>query len=283
MKKLTFTIWFLTITVWTHAAELVNFGFKDSLASSILKEKRAFYVHLPASYAEAKANTNVAYPVTYLWDGDVHRWKAFVGVLEGLSHETLESQVQQAIVVAIPNTNRNRDLTPTVLPEWTFDGQVLDTFEESGGASKFLKFIKTELMPKIDKAYRTSDKKVFVGESFGALFGANILLKDTTAFTDYLLIDPTSLWDNNYLNRTYDALDFGKQVLDAQVYFAFANNTKLGNIGITNQNWGQSFADKVESHNSGTFRVKQSYFKEETHGTVALMGWYHGLKYLLAN
>ncbi len=282
MKKLTLTICLLILTAWSHAAEMINFGFKDSLASAVLKEDRAFYVHLPSSYGESKANKNVAYPVIYLLDGDVHRWKAFVGVLEGLSHATLEKQVQESIVVAIPNTNRNRDLTPTVLPEWTFDGQVLDRFEQSGEALQFLEFIKTELMPQIDKIYRTSDKKVLVGESFGALFGANVLLKDVKVFTDYLLIDPTSLWDDNYLNRTYAAQNFGAQDLDAQVYFAFANNAKLGKIGVTNLEWGQALASKIASHASDNFRVEHSYFEDETHGTVALMGWYHGLKYLLA-
>ena len=116
--------------------------------------------------------------------------KGFVGVLESLSTDTLERQVQESIVISIPNTNRSRDLTPSSLKEWKFNGLVLDTFEETGNARQFAKFLEKELMPNIESNYRTTNQRVLVGESFGGLFAANELLQSTPVFTDYLIIKP---------------------------------------------------------------------------------------------
>jgi predicted alpha/beta superfamily hydrolase len=239
-----------------------------------MKENRPYMVYLPPSY-EKSGN---AYPVIYLLDGDIHRFKGFVGVLESLSSQTLENQVKEAIVIAIPNTNRSRDLTPSTLTEWTFKGRVLDTFDQTGNALNFATFLKTELIPHIENTYRASDKRVLVGESFGGLFASNVIVFTPTMFSDFLIIDPTALWDNDYLNRAY--LANGKSTnLDINVFFAFANNSHLGEIGLTNYSWGSAFATSIIKHSNGI--AKQQYFENESHGTVALLAWYNGLKALL--
>tara|TARA_B100002019_G_scaffold279652_1_gene281757 strand:- start:467 stop:1201 length:735 start_codon:yes stop_codon:yes gene_type:complete len=239
-----------------------------------MEEERPFMVYLPPSYD----TTSDSYPVIYLLDGDVHRFKGFVGVLESLSTETLGNQVREAIVIAIPNTNRSRDLTPSRLNEWTFRGRVLDSFSQTGNASQFQEFLEKELVPQIDHSYRTSDKRLLVGESFGGLFAANALLNSSTLFSDYLIIDPTALWDNDYLNRTFSTKN-EPQEYGFNVYFAFANNSHLGEIGLTNYEWGSSFASSIIENIQKI--GKQQYFENETHGTVAFLAWYEGLKVLL--
>lgn len=274
MNKLLLTILTVLFVSSVNASDVIGLGVSSSLTSEIMKENRPYMVYLPPSYQ----TSNNTYPVIYLLDGDVHRFKGFVGVLESLSTATLENQVHEAIVVAIPNTNRSRDLTPSILHEWKFKGRVLDTFLETGNAGLFTQFLKEELVPHIEKTYRTSTQRVLVGESFGGLFAANVLLHSPSLFTDYLIIDPTALWDNNYLNRTYLA-NCKNITFQANTYFAFANNTHLGEIGITNYQWGRDFASSVINNSSGI--AKQRYFENETHGTVALLGWYAGLKELL--
>jgi predicted alpha/beta superfamily hydrolase len=274
MKRLILITLFSLFSIFTFAEDTITLGLSSELKSSVLDEKRSFMVYLPPTYSENK-NT---FPVIYLLDGDVHRFKGFVGVLEALSTGTLGNQVQQAIVVAIPSTNRTRDLTPSELNEWTFKGQTLDTFSHTGQALLFQRFLKEELIPRIEAAYRTSDKRLLVGESFGGLFAANVLLTDQALFSDYLLIDPTALWDDNYLNRTYDNKS-GLTPFASNTYFAFANNSHLGEIGVTNYKWGADFAESVINKSENI--AKQRYFESETHGTVALLAWYEGLKSLL--
>lgn len=274
MKRLVLISLFSLYSVFTFAEDSITLGSLIKFKSSVMEEQRSFMVYLPPTYSE---NQNI-FPVIYLLDGDIHRFKGFVGVLDALSTGTLGNQVQQAIVIAIPNTNRTRDLTPSELNEWTFKGQTLDTFSHTGQALQFQRFLKEELIPKIEATYRTSDKRLLVGESFGGLFAANVLLTDQALFSDYLLIDPTALWDDNYLNRTHDNKS-GLTPFASNTYFAFANNSHLGEIGDTNYKWGADFAESVINKSENI--AIQRYFEGETHGTVALMAWYEGLKSLL--
>lgn len=269
----------LIITLLNNAmaSESINLGTSLSLESEILDETRGYYVYLPPSYETDKS----LYPTIYLLDGDINRFKGFVGVLEALSTATLGNQVQQAIVIALPNTDRSRDLTPSVLKQWRFKGRVLDTFEKTGNAKAFSLFIEKELIPKVESSFRTSGKRMLVGESFGGLFASYSLLHKQELFTDYLLIDPTAVWDDDYLNRTHD-LAFKGVTVNSNVYFAFANNSHLGALGLANYEMGSEFAAKMIKQSSKQALAKQQYFANETHGTVAFLAWYHGLKQLLA-
>ena len=274
MKKLASVLLLFVLVSSSYATEVIELGISTSLESELLGEQRPYKVYLPPSY-QSSSNT---FPVIYLLDGDIHRFKGFVGVLESLSTGTLGNQVRQAIVVALPNTDRSRDLTPSALKEWKFKNRVLDTFEKTGSANKFSEFLEKELIPVIESSYRTSNKRVLVGESFGGLFASHVLLHSSSLFSDYLIIDPTALWDNDYLNRTYEA-GFSNAKFDLNVFFAFANNTHLGEIGLTNYTWGTRFASSVISNTRGS--ASQQYFEHESHGTVALLAWYTGLKMLL--
>lgn len=283
MVRVMFLFFLYFYTSLSIASEVIDFGIKSKITSNVLQETRRYYVYLPPSYR----NADICYPVIYLLDGDEHRWKVVAGMIEGLSSETLEQQVVEAIVVAVPsseNAIRERDLTPTNISEWTFHGKVLDKFNGNiGNAAAYLSFFKTELIPEINKTYRTTNQRVVVGESFGGLFAPYALLFDSSVFTDYLIIDPTSLWDNNYLNRAFANFKFKSSIPAANVYFAFANNSALGEIGNTNLKWGQGFAASISSSSTGKLKVKEQYFEAESHGTVALLGWYNGFKYLLSN
>lgn len=264
-----------------QAAAELSFGVMQQLTSKVLQENRRYYVYLPPSYGK----NNADYPLIILLDGDVHRWKAFAGMLEGLSTETLERQVKEAIVVAVPSSEhaiRERDLTPTSLQRWTFQGKLLEQFTgPTGNAAAYLTFFKNELLPQLQRQYRISSERMIVGESFGGLFSAAALLNDPTVFSHYLIIDPTAVWDDNYLNRQLKTVNFAAKAPTAQVYLAFANNAAIGAIGVTNLAWGQQFATGLAAHQSAGFSIKQQYFAAESHGTVALQAWYHGLKHLL--
>ena len=97
--------------------------------------------------------------------------------------------------------------------------------------ANYTAFFEKELIPLINKNYRTSTKRVLIGESFGGLFASYVLLTNHALFTDYLIIDATYLWDNNYLNR----------------YFTFADNGEaFGEIGKKNYQWGLEFAKRLK-------------------------------------
>ena len=271
-------LYFITVS---YASENIVFAKTHQLTSVILGEQRSFSVYLPPSYNE---NPNKVYPVIYLLDGDQTHLKAVAGLVEALSTDRLEQQIQQAIIVAIPNSKnaiRERDFTPTNV-DWTFNGKLLERFENIGNALNYSAFFEKELIPLINKNYRTSTKRLLIGESFGGLFASYVLLTNHALFTDYLIIDATYLWDNNYLNRYFNDNQFINKQLNGNVYFTFANNVEaFGEIGKTNYQWGLAFAKKLKAHPSDNLNINQRYFEDETHGTVAALSWYYGLKSIL--
>ena len=283
MKALLIVFINLYFIMVSYASENIVFAKTHQLTSVILGEQRSFSVYLPPSYNE---NPNKVYPVIYLLDGDQTHLKAVAGLVEALSTDRLEQQIQQAIIVAIPNSKnaiRERDFTPTNV-DWTFNGKLLERFENIGNALNYSAFFEKELIPLINKNYRTSTKRVLIGESFGGLFASYVLLTNHALFTDYLIIDATYLWDNNYLNRYFNDNQFINKQLNGNVYFTFANNVEaFGEIGKTNYQWGLAFAKKLKAHPSDNLVINQRYFEDETHGTVAALSWYYGIKELLSN
>lgn len=281
MKVLSIIFLYLFFTINVNASEPIILAKTYQLKSSILNEQRNYSVYLPLSYNREDQQT---YPVIYLLDGDPTHLKAVAGLVEALSTERLEKQIQQAIIVAIPNSKnaiRERDFTPTDV-DWTFNGKLLEKFENIGNAANYSDFFEKELIPLINKNYRASTKRVLIGESFGGLFASYVLLSNHALFTDYLIIDATYLWDNNYLNRYFNEKQLINKPLNGNVYFTFANNVEaFGEIGETNYQWGLAFAKKLKAHPSDNLVINQRYFKDETHGTVSALSWYYGLKIIL--
>ena len=111
------------------------------------------------------------------------------------------------IIVAIPNTNRVRDLIPTHSTKGN-DGKDYDFYQASGGTDNFLKFITNELAPKIESTYRTFPYRILIGQSFGGLTVLHALCTIPQAFNAYVAIDPSLWWDNlySYLHRDANTL-----------------------------------------------------------------------------
>ena len=145
----------------------ITIGETFSLTSEVLGEERAYSVYLPASY-HSTTYAPRRYPVLYLLDGDAnfHPTTGMVRYMgEGINGNV---QIPELIVVAIPNTDRNRDLTPTHSMIGN-GGVVAPSLEASGGGDRFLDFIERELFAAIDSTYRTLPYRVLVGHSFGGL------------------------------------------------------------------------------------------------------------------
>ena len=77
MKSLITVIFTLILGTFAHAEESITLGISASLESKVMGENRSYMIYLPPSYETTKNS----YPVIYLLDGDIHRFKGFVGVL----------------------------------------------------------------------------------------------------------------------------------------------------------------------------------------------------------
>lgn len=257
----------------------VVIGKIDSLYSEILNENRKILVHLPP-------NGSKNYPVIYLLDGDAH-FTSVVGLLQQLSANNI---IPYMMVIAIPNTNRTRDLTPTKAePNPPMASE--DLVSQSGGGRNFMKFMENELFPYIEKKYSTSPYRMFIGHSFGGLLVMDALQNRPDLFTSYISIDPSMWWDNKKLLESYKNSNFKEdKYKNKSLYLGIANT--LGNDMDTisakkakgpmvdHINSIFETRDVIKRSNSSSIRFNAKYYENDDHGSAPLITTYDGLRFI---
>jgi predicted alpha/beta superfamily hydrolase len=256
----------------------INIGKKYSMHSKVLKEERPYWVYLPDSYDEG--NKKQHYPVLYLLDGNLH-FQSVSGVVQFMSSGINGNcQIPEMIVVAIPNTDRTRDLSPT---HSIIDiaGKEEVRLKSSGGGDAFLKFIRDELFPQIDSRFHTLPSRILVGHSFGGLLAVHALLSQPEMFQAYLAIDPSLWWDKQLLTKYAGNRISTIRKLRKSLYISSANSPAILNNNPSKMRRAiRKFAKMLEAARSVNFRFGFQYFPSEDHGSVPLLSLYHGLLYI---
>jgi len=248
-------VWLISSPAFANDTTNINIGESFYIDSKIMGEKRQVLVYLPQSYSKNQGR----FPVLYLTDGATH----FNHTSTTINFLSRVGDVPEMIVVGVTNTDRTRDLTPTASKE---SGR-----ETAGGADKFLKFFEDELIPNIDKRYRTEPYKVFAGHSLGGLFAINAFLTRPNAFDAYVAVSPSLWWDGELLlKRTEQA--FEKQMAKGTLFISLGNENKR----MTGSYDG--FKAIMEKNTSPELLFSSQSFQEENHDSVVLLSHYHGLK-----
>ena len=97
--------------------------------------------------------------------------------------------------------------------------------KKNGGAANFLRFIREELQPFIDKEYPTipSDRGYF-GDSLGGLFGLYALFNEPETFNRYIIGSPSIWWDEKAIVKQAEkfiASGFCKGKREAEIKSSF--------------------------------------------------------------
>jgi len=266
---------------------MVVIGKTDSVKSKILNEERTVWVYLPTGYDTAATQK---YPVIYLLDADWN-FAAFSGMVHELREVIGNTVVPQTIIVAIPNTDRTRDLTPTNALSGP-DGKRVDDFKTSGGGEKFTSFLETELIPYINSTYRTAPYKMLIGHSFGGLTAMNIILNHTSLFNDYIVIDPSMWWDGQKLLNQAAEVFKQKKFANKNMFLAIANTMPLGMDTLRTQHDTSGSTAHIRSilmlknilqqNKANGLNWNYKYYDGDTHGSVPLIAEYDGLHFLFS-
>jgi predicted alpha/beta superfamily hydrolase len=260
----------------------ITIGTVDSLWSGALKERRKVWVWTPVSYNDS-SYTQQRYPVLYLLDGDGH-FHSVTGLLQVLGSGINGTYaVPEMIVVAILNTDRTRDLTPTHA-EKGFDGKPNPELKTSGGAGNFLSFIKAELIPHIDSVYRTTPYRVFVGHSFGGITALQALYTIPETFNAYVAIDPSLWWDNRrMLLETKDY--FKRAKLNNRALYVAQANTIAPDDTAPNVHYASitQFNSIAEAYKPAGLRYGYRFYPGDDHGSVPLIAEYDALRFIFAD
>ncbi|WP_104734522.1 alpha/beta hydrolase [Hanstruepera ponticola] len=236
----------------------VKIGIKDSLQSKILNENRQLVVSLPIDYDVS----NDTYPVLFLLDGTENNL-----IDARLVTYNLRLKI---IIVAISNTDRERDMMPISRPSY----QV-----ENPKADNFISFLETELVPYIAKKYRTNGQKTIRGRSLSGLFVMYAFLSKPELFDNY--IGNCAGWFadmNTYFNKLADKSFQNNNNFKGKKLFV-ANS--LADPLDPNKEIHQSIIDlsKRIEHELGD-QIKYEYITYENAGHVPYSGFYDGMKFI---
>jgi predicted alpha/beta superfamily hydrolase len=260
-------------------ARAITIGRVDSLESATLKERRHYLVYTPPSYDDTTTAPQ-RYPVLYLLDGDAH-FQSVSGLIQALGTGVNGTYaIPEIIVVAIPNTNRTRDMTPTKVTVG-FDGKPAPQMAMTGGMGNFLTFIKSELIPQIDRQYRTMPYRIFVGHSLGGITTINALYTIPETFNAYIAIDPSLWWDNTLLLKQLKNY-VSSAKLDQKVLYVAQANTINPDDTTSNPHFNAitRFNSVMQAYNTSGLRFGFKYYDSDDHGSVPLIAEYDALRFI---
>jgi predicted alpha/beta superfamily hydrolase len=270
---------FVSNNIKAQSTEIVS----DSIYSESLKEQRKFWVKLPDNYNPSASSK---YPVLFLLDGFSLQSK-----LQAVYENYWGHYLPHMILVGISNReNRTRDLTISKI-ENRRGGPV--NFE-TGGADNFTSFIENELIPYIDKRYKTTNYRTLIGHSYGGLFALNVLLNHKHLFNNYIAIDPSLDWDDQNLFKQAKTKLASESYKGKSLFLSLAaEQLNMQDESITIDNLLQDksefslfgrtivqFSNLIESHPQSHLNFSWKVYPEDLHGTVPLPTIRDGLVFL---
>ncbi len=230
-------------------------GERVTMQSKILDEERALLVYLPDGYEGSQDK----YPVIYLLDGRGHFHHA-TGIVQYLSRQGV---MPQAIVIALVNTDRNRDFVPVSI----------ERFPTTGGADNFLTFFNNELKPFVEQKYRTLPYNILIGHSFGGTFATHTLLTRPETFNAYIAISPALESDGHSLIEDPTSALAKRSGFGNFLYVTVGNEPRFVE-GV------EKFVKILEAEKPKNLDWKYDYMEKDNHGTTPHLSIYNGLSTL---
>jgi len=225
------------------------------IKSKVLGEERIVFVNYPNEYNSDWRR----YPVLYVLIGErtFPIAASMVQFLAGIDF------APPMIVVAVPNAKPLRDLTFTNVQK----------LPNSGGGDNFIRFFKEELIPAIDKNYRTQPFRILSGHSLSGLFVSYTMFKEPSLFQAYLTSSPWLEWENQWFLKLGDG--FFKQGAGTKRFYYFS-------MGVEPQLKTALSAYKALLEKSAISGLKWKFetLSNESHQSNLFQSMYNGLRWL---
>ncbi len=220
-------------------------------SSKFVNEDRVITVWTPPIYEESKSSL----PVLYMPDGGVK--EDFPHIANTLAKLIAKNKIPPYNLVGIENTERGRDLTgeSKIKEHEKYEIPMTD------GAKNFRAFITEELIPEIDKRYRTTNQKRIIGESLAGLFVMETFLLKPESFDFYIAMDPSLWWNGGHLvNNSNELLNNLPNKL-TKLWFAGSGAEDIRKH--TNQ-----LSDILANNQLANLKWKYSEESKEKHNTI---------------
>ena len=228
-----------------------------TIKSQAVGEDRTILVRVPVSYERSDAR----YPVVYMLDAHAPHNAMLAGIVE---QQAWSGMMPEVIIVGIQNTNRTRDMTAT--PSERGGG---------GGAQKFLQFIETEVIPFVDKTYRTEPYRILAGHSLAGLFTMYAFAERPDAFNAYVAASPHLQWDNNHFIKNVEEKLRNRSESNKRLFLTIGDEPDYVESF-------QGFEAILKKAKIKKLEYEFRQLKDENHGSVVLPTYFAGLRSVYA-
>lgn len=232
------------------------------LHSDVMDEDRLLTIHLPRDYED----TLLRYPVLYLLYGqDINNYFAEAVIISEKLGST--GEIPPVIIIGVANTNRYRDNLPVEIKDRP----------DSGGAANYLRFFEKELIPFIDKNYRTKKFRIMAGPQAAAVFGLYTLITKPGLFNAFLTENPFMNPENaKFLFPEAAAFFENTEFLKNFLYIKCEKNERPQDL-----EYAENFARLLESQTPNGFRFKVD-IQEPSGYFIAPLPFKEGFRMLFA-
>jgi uncharacterized protein len=241
-------------------------GVEFEIDSMTFKAPRRYMVSLPERYHAS----NRRYPVLYVIDGDFQ----FQHVSALATNLARMGKIPPMIVIGVATQGQTDYLYSTTWPLAQSDADTRAS--EYGGADKMLDYLTHELLPKINKQYRTSEQNILAGYSMGGLFAFYSMLQQGP-FQAYLAMSP-SLWYDDYsaADKLKSFIETNNQPV--KLFLSLANEEGMGvteAISVIEKS-----VENGSDKNTSKWEWQYKHYPDETHYSTALPALYGAMEFL---
>ncbi|MES2848852.1 MAG: alpha/beta hydrolase-fold protein [Bacteroidota bacterium] len=234
------------------------------IPSGIFNEVRKVRIYLPEGYADYP---NRKYTVAYLFDAQSDAFFNFIKAT--FDYLSSDGYISPTILVGISSGNRQFEFTPK--PE-TVGGT--KSFEKSGGAALLALHLKEEVLPAIEKKYRSNGYTIGIGHSLGGTFLTYALINYPEIFNAFIAVSPNYEYDNEQLVHKFDSLSKPQLLKNKFLYIAYGK-------GDMYEEKFKAGTQKIESllskKNIAGLKWQVKSMDNDSHGTTATEGIFKGM------
>jgi len=233
----------------------IHLGKSIPFHSNVLNRDMNISLYLPSDYGTSATR----YPVLY--DPNDFLFKYDVGTVELLS---VMNAIPRTIVVGTPGIQ---------------NGYVPTPYEQRGSeptaADLTLNFYREELIPFIEKTYRTANYRILYAHSVGGLLTMYTLFTQPDLFSAYIASSPWFQTNNQYWLKNIDRM-FRAESLNNRTLFMTVGKDETDltrNTYIELEKW-------MNNKDLKGLRWKSVWFEGVDHGSMVGKSLYDGLLYL---
>ena len=242
------------------------------LTSAVNGREYHLAVALPMAYHAAASDT-MRYPVLYVLDGGAHL-PMFASMFRFTNRANRTGDV---IMVGIgyyaPGT-----FTPP--PRGQTAGRNIDYVPApyragapptEGNAAAFLRILRDEIIPLIERRYRTAAPRTLHGHSYGGLFATYVLLEEPDLFDRYAIMSPAYSHDGRSMFEREARFRAGRRGLAKEVFLAAG---ALEGPAMLGDMWRMTAAlcDGLREGHYAGLRVRTEVVADEQHNSSVLLG-----------